>query len=101
MKIVDYTRFLTNEDKVRIHFKKNRGKIEKFIVQYFSLINGRWRSIIRVDTCHPYPHIHTYHLQKKENVVRLEGNNNELFTYHREFVIKNFRKIKDNFTFSK
>lgn len=101
MKEIDYTQLLTDEDKVRIYFKKRRGKIVKFIVQYFSLINGRWRSIIRIDTCHNYPHIHTYHLQKKESVVRLSGDNNRLFTDYKESVIKNFRKIKDNFTFNK
>ena len=101
MKEVDYTLPITDGDKVRIYFAKKRGKIVKFIIQYLSLTGGRWRSIIRIDTCHDYPHIHTYHLQKKENVVRLSGDNNRLFTEYKEYVIKNFRKIKDNFTFSK
>jgi len=101
MKEVDYIQLFTDEDKVRIYFKKRRGKIVRFIVQYFSLTGGRWRSIIRIDTCHDYPHIHTYHLQRKENVIRLKGDNNRLFTEYKEYIIKNFRKIKDNFTFSK
>jgi len=36
MKEVDYIQLLTDEDKIRIYFKKKRGKIVRFIVQYFS-----------------------------------------------------------------
>lgn len=94
----------TSEDKIRVYFKKYRGKIAKFIIQYLGLINSRWRSIMRVDTCHGYAHIHTYHLAKKESVVKLSSNpegNNKLFTIYKGYIIKNFKKIKDNFIFSK
>lgn len=101
VKEVDYTQILTDEDRVRIYFKKHHGKIVKFIVQYFSLIKGRWRSVLRIDACHNYPHIHTYHLQKQESVVRLNSNNNIVFTEYKIYIIKNFKKIRENFIFSK
>lgn len=100
-KEIDYMQILTDEDKVRIYFKKRRGKIVKFIVQYFSLINSKWRSILRIDTCHNYPHIHTYNLQKRESVIRLNGGLNIIFTEYKTYIIKNFGKIKENFIFSK
>lgn len=101
MKEINYTQLLTNEDKVRIYFKKHRGKITKFVVQYFSLINKRWRSIMGIDNCHGYPHKHTYHLQKKEYVVLLAKNNNIAFTEAKHFVLKDFKKVKENFLLTK
>ncbi len=103
-KEVDHTRYLTDEDRVRLYFNKKRGKFVKFIVQYVSKINGKWRSIFRVDTCHGYAHIHTYHLAKREIVVRLSSDpndNNELFTKYKEYVIIKFQEIKENYLFSK
>lgn len=104
MKEVDYTKALTREDKMRIYFVKRKGKIDTFIIQYLGLYNGKWRSILRVDTCHGYPHIHTYHLQKNESVFILghdKSENNELFTAFSEYITTNFQKIKANFVFSK
>lgn len=101
MKEVDYTQLLTDEDKIRIYFKKRRGKIEKFIVQYFGLINGKWRSIMRIDTCHSYPHQHTYHLHKSEVVLVLSEDNNKAFTVAHNHIVHNFAKIKENFLFAK
>lgn len=100
MKEVDYSYLLTKEDKIRIAFRKKRGKIEYFIVQYSALINGRWRSIMRFDTCHGYAHKHTFHLKGKEYIMNLTGredNLNEVFTKSSKYVKNNFEKIKSNF----
>ena len=101
MKEIKYIQPITDEDKVKIYFNKRRGKITKFVVQYFGLINGRWCSIMRIDNCHGYPHKHTYHLQKKEYVILLEKDNNAAFTEAKQFVLKEFKKIKDNFLLTK
>jgi hypothetical protein len=61
------------------------------------LINNRWRSVMRIDTCHGYAHKHTFHRKNREYVIRLEGDLNEVFTESKESIIKNFRKIKENF----
>lgn len=100
-KIVDYTRILTDEDKVRFYFVKKRGKIVKFIIQYFGLFNGKWRSILRIDNCHGFSHQHTYHLLKKELVVQLGKSSNEIFTEVSRLILKDFKKIKENFIFTK
>lgn len=101
MKEMNHTYILTDEDKVKVYFKKRRGKIVKFIVQYYSLVNSRWRSIMRIDNCHNYPHRHTYHLHKKEFVIILDIDSNSAFTEAKEYIIENFPKIKSNFMFSK
>lgn len=100
MKSVDYTYLMTEEDKLRIMFVKKRGKITKFIIQYSALINSRWRSIMRVDTCHGYAHKHTFHLKDKEYIINLTAKGddlNDVFTEWSNSIKKNFLKIKDNF----
>ena len=75
IKTLDYSYPLAPEDKIRICFTKNRGKVEYFIVQYSALIKGKWRSIMRFDTCHGYAHKHTFHLPKKliQKNIKLSG----------------------------
>lgn len=99
-KKIEYIRLLTPEDKVRINFSKNRGKISKFIVQYYTKVEKRWRTVMRIDNCHGYPHKHTYHLRKKEFVLLLSQDNNTAFTEAQNFIKNNFKKIKENFLFS-
>lgn len=101
VKKIEYIRLLTSEDKVRINFSKNRGKISKFIVQYYTKVEKRWRTVMRIDNCHGYPHKHTYHLRKKEFVLLLSQDNNMAFTEAQNFIRTNFKKIKENFLFSK
>ena len=91
---------MTEEDKLRIMFIKKKGKITKFIVQYSSLINNRWRAIMRVDTCHNYAHKHTFRLKNKEYIMDLTAKGDDLnnvFTEWASFIKNNFSKIKDNF----
>ena len=97
MKKVEYPIRLTEEDRVRVLFLKDRGKIKHFVIQYYALINGRWRTIMRIDTCHEFPHKHTYHLKTKEYKVNLSGNFNIVFTESNNFIKRNFYKIKENF----
>lgn len=101
MKHTEYTQLLTNEDNLRIEFTQNRGKVLKFVVQYYGLINSRWRTIMRIDSCHGFAHRHVYHLRKKEFKVVLTKDNNTAFTEGKEYILKNFQKIKQNFLFSK
>jgi hypothetical protein len=101
MKQIEYTQLLTDEDKLRIEFTQDRGKILKFVVQYYSLINSRWRTIMRIDNCHGFPHRHVYHLRKMEFKVVLSKDANTAFTEGKEYILKNFQKIAQNFLFSK
>lgn len=101
MKQVEYTQFLTDKDKLRISFVQDRGKVRKFIVQYYGLTRLRWRTIMRIDNCHGYPHQHVYHLRAKEFLLPLEKDNNSAFTEAQGYIVKEFRKIRENFIFAK
>lgn len=99
-KSIEYIVFLTGEDKVRILFQKHRGRISYFIVQYSALIGGRWRSILRYDTCHGYAHKHRYHLHDTQLVINLSQRGeplNEIFTEATSDIKQNFSKIKASF----
>ena len=97
MKSKDYTQYLTKEDKLNVSFTQNRGKISRFSVNYSSLIDGRWRDIIRVDNCHGKPHIHTYYLLRKQYKVVLGGDTNIAFTIVQKHIIKDYQKMKENY----
>lgn len=102
-KNINYTRPLSEVDKIKICFSKEKGEITKFVIQYFGKFDRRWKTILRIDTCHNFPHMHTYHLQKREIKVKLGKNSdiNQIFTKYKAYIIKNFQKIRENFTFSR
>jgi hypothetical protein len=100
MKKAEYTLSLTDVDKLRIEFIQHRGKILKFVVQYHALIETRWRVVIRMDNCHGLPHQHVYHLHKKQYKLPLGVDNNTAFTQAKTSVMRDFKKLKENFLFS-
>ena len=100
MKEVNYSYILTEEDKLRIAFQKKRGKIVYFIVQYYALIDSRWKSIMRFDTCHGYAHQHIFHRRKKEYIIKLtekDADLNVVFTQSSNHIRSEFKKIKENY----
>lgn len=101
MKTVDYNVPL-EEDQLRICFTKDRGRIQKFIVQYYTWVNKKQCTVLRIDNCHGFVHKHTFHLQRKEYTVRLdEGDLNRAFTSAHQYVLKNHKKILENYYFVK
>ena len=51
-----YVQMITDQDRIRVRFKKDRGKINDFVVQYETLVKDQWMPIIRYDTAHGQPH---------------------------------------------
>lgn len=93
----EYTQSLSLEDKLTIRLVTKNGKFVFFVVQYYALINGRWKTIMRADNCHGKGHIHRYHLQSREFWVSLGQDNNIAFNEAKINILKNFPKIKENF----
>ena len=91
---------LGKDGRMRVYFVKHRGEILKFVVQYHILVGGKWRSVMRFDSCHGYPHKHMYHLRKQEDVIRLEGDLGILLNEARDLIINRGEKIKENFFFN-
>ncbi len=100
MKQVDYSYMLTEVDKISVAFNQNQGEITFFKAQYSALIQGRWRSVMRFDSCHGYAHKHTFHLSSEQYIIDLTrpGDNlNDVFTESVDFLKGNFESIKNNY----
>jgi hypothetical protein len=99
MKTVSYTQPLSDKDKLLIEFTVHKGKMQQFVAQYYSLVDLRWRTIMRIDNHHHgnRPHKHTYYYKKKRIFTYLNGNANEVFTEAKQQIVKNFREIKENY----
>lgn len=86
-------------DRLSIQFTREKGKIIRFVVQYYSLINGKYRDIMRIDNYHgSYPHIHKYyykHRQFREQLSIIDPN--QAFNFAKQFIKKNAEVIKQNF----
>jgi hypothetical protein len=51
-----YVRILGVRDRIRVRFKKDRGKITEFVIQYETLVKDEWQAVVRYDTAHGRPH---------------------------------------------
>lgn len=101
MKHVEYVHLLPPTDKVRVRFKKDWGRVLSFAVQYYALVKGQWRSIIRVDTVHGFAHKDIYHyLHGKKYTILLSENlrdYNNLLNESVRDIKQNFERIKRNY----
>ena len=58
MKEISYQKFLDDDEKelLRIRIWTEKGKITDIVIQYESLIRGRWSQIVRYDCSHGFFH---------------------------------------------
>jgi hypothetical protein len=53
----DFIKRLTPQNRLRIHFVTERGRVERLdVVQYEAEIDGQWLAIVRYDCSHGYLH---------------------------------------------
>lgn len=99
MNRVKYTETLGEFDRLSIEFTKKRGKIIRFSVQFYSLINGKSKDIMRIDNYHgSYPHIHKFYLKRPQfREILSITNTDEAFNHAKTHIKKNAESIKENF----
>lgn len=56
---------LSDSDRIRVKIYKSDGRVIEFVVQFESLIEGRWREIIRYDNRDKPPHRDVYDVKGK------------------------------------
>jgi len=54
--IKSYLRYLTHEDRMRCEIAVEKGRVEKFVVQYEILVSNKWAAVTRFDTYHDAVH---------------------------------------------
>ena len=90
-----YLQIITDRDRIRVRFKKERGRIIEFVVQYETQVADEWKPVIRYDTAHGRAHT---------DVIRPDGsrekrllhfpNYNEAFSYAEEDVKSNWERYR-------
>jgi hypothetical protein len=101
-KHIEYTTTLSDIDRLKVRQHQDGRHIIEFSVQYEALIDGRWRKIVRYDSCHGGPHRHVFNADRKEyRHAVVANNNNEAFTEALLVIKKNFPLIKENYLITK
>ncbi len=59
------------EDRLRVEAAIERGRVDRFVVQYEAHIRGKWRAVVRYDTAHGFPHRDMMHPRRSADKVAL------------------------------
>lgn len=85
-------------DRIRVRFKKDRGKIIEFVVQYETLLRGKWQPVIRYDTAHGEPHTDVIRPDgTKEKRLLHFPNFNDAFSYAEEDIKANWKQYRQRY----
>lgn len=99
-KEVKYILSPSKEDRIFVSFQILKGKIINFVIQYHSLTEKGWRTIVRYDTCHNIAHKHIFHYSSKKEGRHLLGKKkdyNEIYTRAYKEITEKYEKIKENY----
>ena len=103
--MVKYTLVLSEKDKLFVKFYSHKGKITNFVLQYHSLTNSGWDTIIRYDTKHGTAHEHRHYSNKRKKSRKIILGDKEdyglIFTQAQDRIRKDYQKIKVNYLFRK
>ena len=98
MSDTEYFRLLDDENRIRVKFYTERGRVDKFSVQYESHIEGSWEAIVRYDTAHGFAHkdvMMPNGSQKKESVD--VGDFGSAMTYAQEDLLQKLEQYRDDY----
>ncbi len=93
-----YVQVVGARDRIRVRFKKERGRIIEFVIQYETLVRNKWQAVVRYDTAHGQPHT---------DVIRPDGTKekkllhlpkfNDAFSYAEEDVKANWERYRQRY----
>lgn len=93
-----YVQMVTGQDRIRVRFKKDRGKITAFVVQYETLVKDQWMAIVRYDTAHGQPHTDVMSPDgTKEKRLLHFPNFSDAFSYAQEDVKANWELYRERY----
>ena len=85
MRQKSFVRYLDVDNRVRVSFQVDRGRIKRFVIQYEALLETGWYPIIRYDTAHGFAHADLFHPGSKTEKIPMEtADYNEAFTLAQE-----------------
>jgi hypothetical protein len=91
-----YVQMTTENDRIRVRFTKERGRISEFVVQYESQASDQWHPVIRYDTAHGSAHTDVMKPDgtTEKRLLHLP-NYNDALSYAEEDVKANWERYKD------
>lgn len=90
-----YLQIVDARNRIRVRFRKDRGRIVDFVVQYETLISGEWQPIVRYDTAHGQPHTDIFRSDgTREKRLLHFPNFNDAFSYAEEDVKTNWEHYR-------
>ena len=93
-----YVQILDVRDRIRVRFKKDRGKIIEFVIQYEMLVKAEWQAVVRYDTAHGRPHTDIIMPDgTKEKRLLHFPNFNDAFSYAEEDVKANWEFYRQRY----
>ena len=98
MALTEYLRLLDDENRIRVKFETERGKIQKFIVQYEVMVVSNWKPVVRYDTAHGFAHrdiLMPDGSQKKESFDL--GDFGSTLTFAQEDLLRNWKSYRENY----
>jgi hypothetical protein len=84
-------------DRIRCAFETQKGKVARIlVVQYETLLNGKWTPVVRYDTAHGFFHRDIYIIGKKPHLKEFVFRPTlaEALTYAIHDIRKNWQKYK-------
>lgn len=89
---------LSEKEKARISFQKEKGKIVKFTIQLETLVDKKVVPIARYDVAHGIAHQHIFNPDGTQKIKKLKFTTyNEAFTYAYNYVKLHWKTLVDNY----
>jgi hypothetical protein len=83
------------QDRIRYHHLTEGKRVIKFLVQYETFIEGKWREIVRYDSAHGHPHKDVLHPDGSQDKEYFQGwSNAEVLTYGQEDIRKRWTEYR-------
>ena len=94
----DYFKYLSNKDRIRYKYEKEKGQILNLVIQYESFINGNWIPIVRYDNTHGFFHRDEMSPHKEQIKTKIYIDNlNEAFQYADSDIKENWKYYKKQY----
>jgi len=97
LNVTEYVIPLGENARKRHYHEADKGKITSFAVQMEVFINDQWRTVIRYDSAHGFPHIDRYYLDGRKVKKRLHLNLGDVITLADEDIKHNWKSYQKTF----
>lgn len=97
-KTIIYNLEENDEERLRMEFVTDKGKVKDLVVQYESLLNNEWIAIVRYDCSHGFFHRDTMKRngRRRKKEIRV-SNLNEALNYALADIKINWENYKENY----